>query len=137
MAAKTRTVTGVLNNRLRACGNPNMFTFTHKLPARTQVQVEVTAGASDILVRLAMHGRMIYAQKCTPDPVHMIQPAVGYMPVPGAQCAPQQGWCGVPPQPSFTAYPQGPNGIVQAPILGPGYGAISPVPQYPLNGWRR
>lgn len=132
VAAKTRSVTGVQQGRLRAVGNPNMMTFTHLFPQRTQIQVEITApGGTDIFCRLAMHGQAIYAQRCTPDQTHMTQQSYGYQPVPGA--------CGQPALPPgyFPGQFQPAPGAQPPPVLGPGYGAISPVPQYPLNGWRR
>ena len=128
VAAKTRAVTGVQTNRLRAVGNPNIFTFTQRIPSKTQIQVEITSpAATAIRVRLAIHGRAIYAQQCAPSNLHLIQQPVGYMPVPGAPS------CQYPP-----AFQQQPQQFQQQPqaFLGPGYGATSPVPQYPMGRLR-
>jgi hypothetical protein len=140
VAAKTRQVTGVSGNRLRAVGNPNMLTFTHKLPGRTQIQVEVTAGGSDLVVRLAIHGRLIYAQKCVPNaPVDLLQQSVAYMPVPGASCFPNpcgaQGGAPVPMPMQFPPGGQLPPGA----FLGPGYGAAAAGPGFGpgVSGFRR
>lgn len=111
IAAKSRLVSGVNGDRLRAVGNPTVMTFTHLFPARTQVQLDlVNPNAFEITVRLAFHGQMIYAGQCPPgDPSErMLETPVGYMPVPGAQpCGPQNGclpW-GAPTQQSFTTMP--------------------------------
>ena len=131
VAAKSRAVTGVQQGRLRAVGNPNMLNFTHQFPQRTQIQVEITApGGTDIFCRLAFHGQMIYASRCQPSPdLHLLQPQAAYMPVPGAPCGP----VGYPTGPQYPGAQQ----TAPAPILGPGYGAMSPVPQYPMGGYRR
>lgn len=146
VAAKTRAVTGVNGNRLRAVGNPNALTFTHLFQRKTQVQVEIdNPNADPIKVRLAFHGQAIYADDCgIPNPERLLEEPVGYMPVP-QPCGPSA--CGV--QPSFTSFQ--PGGAGQAvvnlppaqpqprPILGPGYGAGIFGPQVPppnMQGWR-
>jgi hypothetical protein len=88
MVASTRYgVTGFPNNLLTAANTPHAWTFTHTFKRGTQISFELTnTTGSQIVVRLALHGQLVYYQDCPnmidPDRARILQNAMVPMPAP-------------------------------------------------------